>query len=180
MSFKQYWILAKNIEKHAPCNLLVFGLGYDSLLLNSLNRCGKTLFLEDNKEWIKNFSDSNLFIKEVKYKTKIQDYKKYGFNDEVLLLDLDKNIQNENWDIIIVDAPLGHQPPRKWSGPGRMSSLFTAKTLSKNAKCIVVDDFSRRIEMLYSLEYFGDENLKFVVEDKLAFSSLADGFKPYA
>ena len=33
-------------------------------------------------------------------------------NDEVLLLDLDKNIQNENWDIIIVDAPLGHQPPR--------------------------------------------------------------------
>ena len=169
MSFKQYWILAKNIEKHAPCNLLVFGLGYDSLLWNSLNKGGKTVFLEDNKEWIKNFSDSNLLIKEVIYKTKIQDYKKYGFNDKVLMLDLDKEIYNENWDIIIVDAPLGHQPPRKWSGPGRMSSLFTAKTLSKNAKCIVVDDFSRRIEMLYSLEYFGDENLKFVVEDKLAF-----------
>ena len=44
-----------------------------------------------------------------------------------------------------------------------------AKNLSKYAHCILVDDFSRRIEMIYSLEYFGEENLKFVVEDKLAF-----------
>ena len=71
--------------------------------------------------------------------------------------------------MIIVDAPLGHQPPREWNGPGRMSSLYTAKNLSKYAHCVVVDDFSRRIEMIYSLEYFGEENLKFVVEDKLAF-----------
>ena len=131
MSFKQYWILAKHIEKYAPCKLLVFGLGYDSLLWDSLNKRGKTLFLEDNNEWIKNFSNSNLLIKEVKYKTKIQDYKKYGFNDKVLMLDLEEEIYSENWDMIIVDAPLGHQPPRKWSGPGRMSSLFSAKILSK-------------------------------------------------
>ena len=55
--------------------------------------------------------------------------------------------------MIIVDASLGHQPPRNYAGPGRMSFLFTAKILSKNVKCIVIDDFARRIDMLYSLEY---------------------------
>tara|TARA_Y100001968_G_C19201926_1_gene640412 strand:- start:117 stop:737 length:621 start_codon:yes stop_codon:yes gene_type:complete len=169
MSFKQYWILAKTIERYSPCNLLIYGLGYDSILWNKLNKKGKTIFLEDNNEWIKNFSNSRLNIKQVRYNTKVQDYKLYGYDGDALKLDLDKEVKDTEWDMIIVDAPLGHQPPREWKGPGRMSSLYSAKLLSKNAKCIVVDDFFRRIEMLYALEYFGDEALSHVVEDKLAF-----------
>ena len=34
---------------------------------------------------------------------------------------------------------------------------------------VVVDDFSRKIEKIYSLRYFGEENLYKTVENKLAF-----------
>ena len=169
MSLNQYWHISKLINKIRPANILIFGLGFDSIVWNKINRNGKTCFVEDNTEWIEKFKNRKLNIKKVTYKTCIEDYEKYGFYDEQLFLELDKDTLNTKWELIIVDAPLGHQPPRKWSGPGRMSSLYTAKKLSKYARYIVVDDFSRKIENLYSKEYFGKKNLYKIIDNKLAF-----------
>ena len=169
MSFREYWYLAKEIELLSPSNILVFGLGFDSILWNDLNKDGKTIFIEDNKDWIEKFKNKNLSIKKVSYKTEINKFQEYGFNNEILLLKLNKKIFETKWDIIIIDGPLGHQPPREWAGPGRMSSLYTAKHLSKYAKYIVVDDFSREIERTFSYKYFGKENLYKLINNKLAF-----------
>ena len=169
MSFRQYWHIAREIEIIRPANILIFGLGFDSLLWNKLNKNGKTIFIEDNKDWIDKFKYKDLLIKKVSYKTEIKRYREYGIDSEFLLLKLSKEIFQTKWDLIFVDGPLGHQPPRKWAGPGRMSSLYTAKKLSKFAKCIIVDDFARKIENEYSLYYFGKKNLYKVIEKKLAF-----------
>lgn len=40
------------LAKKSPCNFLVFGLGHDSLMWNSLNHGGRTVFLEEDKAWI--------------------------------------------------------------------------------------------------------------------------------
>ena len=169
MSFKEYWHLSKEIESLSPANILVFGLGFDSILWNNLNKNGKTIFIEDNKDWIRKFKHKNLSIKKVSYKTEIKKFREYGFKNEILLLKLNKEITQTKWDIIIIDGPLGHQPPRDWAGPGRMSSLYTAKQLSKYAKCIIVDDFSREIEKAYSCKYFGKKNIYKLINNKLAF-----------
>lgn len=169
MSFRQYWHIAREIELIRPANIIVFGLGFDSILWNKLNKNGKTIFIEDNKDWIEKFKYKDLRIKKVSYKTEIKKYSEYGIDNKFLLLKLSKEIFQTKWDMILVDGPLGHQPPREWAGPGRMSSLYTAKELSKFAKCIIVDDFTRKIENEYSLHYFGKKNLYKIIEKKLAF-----------
>ena len=177
MSFGEYWYLAKEIELISPSNILVFGLGFDSILWNDLNINGKTIFIEDNNDWIEKFENKNLSIKKVSYKTEIEKFQEYGFNSEILSLKLDKEIIKTKWDMIIIDGPLGHQPPRDWAGPGRMSSLYTAKHLSKYAKYIVVDDFSREIERTFSYKYFGKENLYKLINNKLAFFKINNNEK---
>ncbi|GJY00754.1 probable methyltransferase [Tanacetum coccineum] len=37
----------------APCNFLIFGLGYDSLMWAAFNPKGKTLFLEEDPLWVR-------------------------------------------------------------------------------------------------------------------------------
>ena len=57
LSEKEYMYLAEEIERLAPCNVLVFGLGNDSVLWDQINAQdttkGKTIFLEHNPIWYK-------------------------------------------------------------------------------------------------------------------------------
>jgi glucuronoxylan 4-O-methyltransferase len=40
------------LQRHAPCNFLVFGLGLDSPMWAALNHGGRTMFLEEDAAWI--------------------------------------------------------------------------------------------------------------------------------
>lgn len=155
MSFTQYWGVAKIIRQASGGNILVFGLGNDSLLWHRLNGKGRIVFLEDSKIWIKQFENLGLDIRHVKYPTKVQDASSLGFYNEKYYLPLEPDILAQRWDIILVDAPLGHQPPRPWAGPGRMCSLYMAKMLAQAGSKVIVDDFGRSIEHDFSMEYFG-------------------------
>ena len=168
MSFMQYWCLGRYFLSKTGSKILVFGLGYDSFLWKRLNGNGKTIFLEDIDDWISQFRGSGLDIRKIKYNTKVEDGAQYGFYDKILELNLDDDILNTKWDIILVDGPLGHQPPRPWAGPGRMSSLFMAHKLSCPGTTVIVDDYSRPIEKKYSTAYFGNSKIK-IVQGKLAF-----------
>ena len=52
MSFDEYVYIYELIKSKSGCNLLIFGLGRDSELWLDVNKNGKTIFLEDNTEWI--------------------------------------------------------------------------------------------------------------------------------
>jgi hypothetical protein len=49
LSLDQLKLIIDTIMNKTPTNLLVFGLGNDSIFWNKLNRKGTTVFLEDNK-----------------------------------------------------------------------------------------------------------------------------------
>jgi len=190
MSRSQYEEIAKELESYCPCNLLVFGLGDDSYLWQNLNINGLTVFLENDNDWIskflneeneecpyfifsgterENIQNNNLKIHRIEYKTNVQDYDLIKFDEKKIKIDLPTDVTQVLWDFIIVDAPLGHQPPRPYKGPGRMSSIFSASSLIKEDGIVVIDDFNRDVEKIYSKHYFGEENLFKVVEGKVAF-----------
>lgn len=168
MSEVQYTNVGYIMSAIAPCNLLVFGLGDDSFLWDKLNHGGKTVFLEDDKEWIENFKNSNLLITPVEYTTFVGDHEKIKFDSSQLEMNLPDEITSKKWDMIIVDAPLGHGPPgRPYKGPGRMQSIYTAHKLLKDGGICVIDDMKRLVEQKYGIHYFGYENILNVIENKV-------------
>ena len=197
MSYNQYYTIANIIKKNNGCNLLVFGLGNDSFLWNKLNYKGFTLFIEDNMDWINQINklenNNKLNIYHHQYTTKIQDWKKYytqetNYTNDKLLIKI-LGYENVKWDIIIVDAPVGHPFPCRRNTvekkcnlcpcPGRMSSIYTASKLITNNndnndnyfdKIVIVDDYSRDVEKSFSNKYLYKNSNKSnkVIENKLA------------
>lgn len=167
MSVKQYRHISSKLSEVAPCSLLVFGLGEDSYLWRNINEQGTTIFLEDDEEWINQVNDGSLDVEKIVYKTRVEDAEIIGFDVEKLALELPEKVTNRLFDFIIVDAPLGHQPPRPFKGPGRMSSIFTASTLLSKKGIAVVDDMARTIEKTYAFRFLGEENLSEMIEGKV-------------
>jgi len=167
MTKQQYDEVANELSELVPCNLLVFGLGHDSYLWNLMNEGGNTIFLEDNEEWIKEISDDTLKVFRVEYHTKVEDWEKINFDESQLQLDLPDSVENVSWDFVIIDAPLGHSPPRPYKGPGRMSTIYNGYRLLKNGGIGVVDDMGRAVEREYAYHYFGKSNLKKMIQHKV-------------
>lgn len=167
MSKKQYLRIAKKLSEISPCNLLVFGLGDDSYLWSKINNKGKTIFLEDSKDWIASVNDGTLDVEHVVYQTSVENQKDIGFIAEKLEFSIPNRVSDLTYDFIIVDAPLGHQPPRPFKGPGRMSSIYMAFKLLKKGGVVVIDDMGRPIEKQYAFHYFKEENLIDFIEKKV-------------
>jgi glucuronoxylan 4-O-methyltransferase len=169
MSEGQYIAVAQQLAEQSPCNFLVFGLGQDAFVWQKINEGGRTVFLEDDKDWISKFDNSGLEIYEVEYNTLAKDHEEVGFDQERLKMNLPESVTSETWDIIFVDGPLGHNPPRPYKGPGRMQSISTAYQLLKKGGICVLDDMGRQIESKYAFHFFGKENLLFdrLVENKI-------------
>ena len=168
MTYNQYLYCAMLTKVLSPCNFLVFGLGEDSPLWQKINKNGRTVFLEDDTDWIRQFDDQELEIYSVEYNTKAKDHEQIGFDADKLKMNLPETIRETEWDFILVDGPLGHNPPRPYKGPGRMQSIFTAYELLKEGGICIVDDAARHIESTYSCHYFGKENCLLTIEDKVS------------
>ena len=167
MSQGQYLATAREINKTQPANLLIFGLGEDANIWKKINNKGRTVFLEDDKDWIKKFTDQSLEIYDVFYDTKSEDHENIGFDSELLKMNLPEQVKNTTWDTIFVDGPLGHNPPRPYKGPGRMKSIYTAHSLLKTGGTCIIDDMGRLIESKYAFHFFGRENMHNLVENKI-------------
>ncbi len=165
MTQSEYKEIYNCIIKKVPCNILIFGVGKDSKLWLSLNKNGKTVFLEDSKKWIRKISGkiNNIDIREVKYKTIVLRAFKYlriyKRNKSVFDIELDDDIINTFWDIIIIDGPKGDiNKEREYRKPGRMIPIFLVKyVLNKNKQLInvFVHDTHREIEKRYCDKFLG-------------------------
>lgn len=155
-------VIIKVLEKNGPCNFLVFGLGNDTPLWMKINKKGKTVFLEDLKEWFDNVKKNNPKVEAylVKYTTKRENWKKLLKDPKKLVLKLPKRLNNIEWDVILVDAPKGW----KDSQPGRMQSIYTASKLIKKGGHVFVHDCGREVEAVYSDKFLLKKN--FVKEIK--------------
>tara|TARA_B100000508_G_C11447854_1_gene272379 strand:- start:796 stop:1458 length:663 start_codon:yes stop_codon:yes gene_type:complete len=161
MSFDEYVYLYETINSRHGCNLLVFGLGKDSDLWLNANDGGKTIFLEDNEDWIEavnvQFSnrDKSIDIKKIKYTDLGYDADRlldeYSLGTNNLKLNLPEDVRNTEWDIIVVDAPAGYGRDM----PCRMKSIYESYNLSNDNHDVdvFVHDAQREIEKMYT-EYF--------------------------
>ncbi|EKX48478.1 hypothetical protein GUITHDRAFT_105625 [Guillardia theta CCMP2712] len=140
--------------------LLIFGLGHDSDWWASVNPGGETVFVEDNKDWIKHVLQSapNLDVVQVTYSTVLgRDLNKFRDRDKwgELAMNLPPRILQHKWDVVLVDAPMGFAP----ENPGRMQSIYMATKLVRKGGLVVVDDCERPAEELYMRLMLGEGNM---------------------
>lgn len=133
MNYEEYKYVADHI---LSCkNILIFGLGKDSMIWNNLNP--NIVFVEDNQFWIDQYHDSLNNIIKVEYFTKVKNFEKDKLEIDKLFL---SNIPDKKYDLIVVDAPVGG----KKEMPGRLQSIYTARYLMR--KHVLIHDLHRELE----------------------------------
>ena len=163
LSILEYSLIANTVEEKGPCNMLVFGVGRDSLLWMDLNNGGLTVFLEDDSKWL-NFAKmklTNIQAYLVKYHTQRRDWKKILLSENRNLLEIEnlpEIITTTAWDIIFVDGPTGYDD----NTPGRMKSIYTAAKLAQCSRncSVFVHDCDREVEAVYSDTFLQNKNLQ--------------------
>ncbi|KAL6188220.1 hypothetical protein ACLB2K_039613 [Fragaria x ananassa] len=163
------------LKSRAPCNFLVFGLGYDSLMWASFNPRGTTLFLEENPKWVQTVlkSSPELRAETVNYRTQLKQadellasYKSEAacaLSEVVLrgnercklaLSNLPDEVYEKEWDLIMIDAPRGYFP----EAPGRMAAIFSAAVMARRrrgsgATHVFLHDVDRKVEKAFAEEF---------------------------
>ena len=139
-----------------PCNLLVFGVGYDTEFWIQNNRAGRTVFLEHYQEWIdlttKKTPKAEVY--KVEYTTLRPEWQEILHQSKRLTMEIPDTTRNVKWDIIIVDAPKGHTD----ADPGRIQSIFTARQIISHCGHIFVHDTQRPVENTYCTALLKKEN----------------------
>eukprot|EP00019_Armaparvus_languidus_P007766 CAMPEP_0168591724 /NCGR_PEP_ID=MMETSP0420-20121227/7298_1 /TAXON_ID=498008 /ORGANISM="Pessonella sp." /LENGTH=254 /DNA_ID=CAMNT_0008627557 /DNA_START=143 /DNA_END=903 /DNA_ORIENTATION=- len=162
-----------NCTAPEPCNVLVFGVGWDAFLLIDANFHGRTVFLEDDRKWQqmvrKRIPCMQSFL--VTYSTRLRDWPMYVApkNKEQLDMVLPLVVARTAWDVIIVRGPSGDATKLgAWNSPGRMQSLYTASRLARlyfrhperrKHVDVVVYDSERMVEKKFSSLFLGDDNI---------------------
>ncbi|KAM0987733.1 hypothetical protein ACFX2I_011756 [Malus domestica] len=163
------------LKSRSPCNFLVFGLGFDSLMWASLNPRGTTLFLEEDPKWVQTvLKDApQLRAETVRYRTQLKEadellssYRSQrscspseavlrGNTECRLALDnLPDDVYDKEWDLIMVDAPRGYFP----EAPGRMGAIFSAAVMARRRRGsgvthVFLHDVDRKVEKAFAEEF---------------------------
>ncbi|VFQ71500.1 unnamed protein product [Cuscuta campestris] len=164
------------LERKSPCNFLVFGLGYDSLMWTALNQGGRTVFLEESDSWIDQMGSRfpSLQSYHVVYDTKLSEADELlenGKKEEctvvgdprssecrLVLKGLPEIVYDTEWDVVMVDAPTGYHD----NAPGRMGALYTAGLIARNRPDGETDVFVHDVDR--------------VVEDNFSKAFLCEGY----
>jgi len=164
LSAEQLLAVSEAVKRKAPCKLLVFGLGNDSAFWAYLNRDGVTVFLEDNRNWFEEITGKSKKIKAflIDYNTKRKDWRTYLNNPSLLSMPLPDDVEKEQWDVILVDAPAAYQDENS----GRMKSIFLSSKLIGNSGDIFVHDCDREVEDVYCNKFLKKENFKKEIKAK--------------
>ncbi|XP_028758675.1 probable methyltransferase At1g27930 [Neltuma alba] len=159
----------------APCNFLIFGSGHDSLMWDSFNPHGTTLFLEEDPKWLRSILRRFpvLDVRIMRYGTRLSDadallssYKEdcWGANVTVRLKgnegcklalnNMPEEVYSKDWDIILIDGPRGYEA----SLPGRMAVIYSAAVMARGRKKpgvthVFVHDVDRKVERTYAKEF---------------------------
>ncbi len=155
---EQLKVIMSAVRKTDSCRLLVFGLGNDSLFWSRINRGGITIFLEDNQEWMDKIIGKSRRIEAflVKYNTRMEEWRKLLESPSLLEMSLPDEVENQKWDVILVDGPQGWKDYH----PGRMKSIYLSAKLIKDSGDIFVHDCEREIEDAYCRRFLEERNMR--------------------
>lgn len=136
------------------CRLIVFGCGNDSSFWERINCDGRTIFIEDDQEWIDKIRPrlTTAEIAKVSYETRVEKWAEQINSGDSLKLDLPDGIEAKSWDIVLVDGPAGYAPHL----PGRSQSIVTAANLVAPGGTVFVHDCERPLEKAFASRYLGE------------------------
>lgn len=163
------------LKNRSPCNFLVFGLGFDSLMWNSFNAQGTTIFLEEDPKWVETVLKTapTLNAHTVQYRTQLKEaddllrtYKsepyclpgkafvRGNYKCKLALTGLPDVVYDKEWDLIMIDAPRGYFP----EAPGRMAAIFSAAVMARGRKGpgvthVFLHDVDRKVEKVFAEEF---------------------------
>lgn len=168
----------------SQCNFLVFGLTRETLLWHSLNRNGRTVFVENNAYLVRGLESDRPEIEAYDIEAAAEEtgemYDLIGsvkeqagkecrpvqnllYSDCPLgVNDLPNYVYDVEWDVILVDGPRGL---KAGDSAGRMSAIFTAGVLARSRRSgerkvdVFVNEFEREVEWVCSEEFLCTENL---------------------
>lgn len=152
MTTGQIFAIAAAISAMGPKpNVLVFGLGNDSPLWHSLNEGGYTRFVEDNAKWLKMQKERfpYLNIEQISYGDRTVATSLPLKTEELDRYPVPQCLLGKQWDVIVVDSPMGHQSHR----PGRSLSIYWTWKIAGPQCQVFVDDYNRPLERTYA-DYF--------------------------
>jgi len=133
--------------------MLVFGLGYDSIMWYKANN--NTYFIENNDEYIKLNINEIPSDHIIKYEYKITCKRSISLKDYEIekFFIPEKILELAPFDIILIDGPEG------WSEnkPGRLIPCYWSTLLSKPRTLIYIDDSSRKLESYCIKKYFSNK-----------------------
>lgn len=163
------------LRRRAPCNFLVFGLGLDSAMWSALNAGGTTVFLEESVEWVQKVLKDAPWLRAhtVPYRTRLDEadglMRSYRSEPDCLppaarvrgnlrcrlaLAELPAEVDDREWDLIMIDAPRGFSPAL----PGRMAAIWSAAVLARarrgpGATDVFLHDVDRKVEKAFAMEF---------------------------
>ncbi|KAI3748142.1 hypothetical protein L6452_11040 [Arctium lappa] len=169
------------LQTLAPCNLLVFGIGHESLMWSAFNTRGTTLFLEDDIKSVQKIlaNAPTLRVHHTAYETRLSDadsllaaykttakclppqvYLKGNTECKLALSKLPEEVYRREWDVIMIDGPRGYYE----EAPGRMAVIFTAAVMARRREGagdthVLVHDVNRKVEQEYAEEFLCRSNL---------------------
>ncbi|EEF35923.1 glucuronoxylan 4-O-methyltransferase 1 [Ricinus communis] len=177
-TLKEISVTARILEKKSPCNFLVFGLGHDSLMWNTLNYGGRTIFLEEDESWISQIRRRFPMLESyhVTYDSKVNQADNLmdvgkgpectALSDpkvsmcQLALKGLPNEVYEIKWDLIMVDAPTGYYE----EAPGRMTAIYTAGMMARNRPEgkteVFVHDVNREVEDRFSKAFLCEGYMK--------------------
>ena len=173
VDIRQIVFMLRALKGKFPCNMLVFGLGWDALMWSELNKGGHTVFFEDDAKWLKRIAalGPTIEARHITYPTKISEWQSLLNRPERLEIKLDGGVDKTKWDVIFVDGPYGgpleyYKGPSSDGPPGRMSSIYLASRLIREGGDVFIDDCEREIEGRYADTYFGKKRLVSEIKSK--------------
>ncbi|KAK3223660.1 hypothetical protein Dsin_010685 [Dipteronia sinensis] len=181
-SFGEVSVSFNVLEEISPCNFLVFGLGFDSLMWISLNPHGTTLFLENDPQWVQTVlkDEPNLNAHIIRYRTQLKEsddllstykteplcapskaYLRGNQQCKLALESLPEEVYEKEWDMIMIDAPHGYTSEE----PGRMGPIFSAAVMARQRKGsgvthVFLHNVDRKVEKGYAAEFLCMKYLK--------------------
>lgn len=174
MMENEYYQIMNYVRQHAPLDLLVWGLGFDSVVLDKLNRQagGKTLFLEPSQAWVQALQKTQegktlnvVHYDESLLGTTAGSYVEFQ-NSPHRANSIPELRERPCFDMILVDSPEG----RFGNTTGRAVPLFTAKAdvercmtegkyAARKEVTVWVHDCVRPLEEKLSKAFLGTERL---------------------
>lgn len=147
----------------ANTKFLVFGLGNDSPTWKGINCNGRTVFIEDSEVWYRKVMLRHRGIEAYLYHYNTTLARAQEFYDNPFMMEVNKDVDSECFDVILIDAPMGFSP----SSPGRMIPAYYAQQRAsecvlqeerKNIVFVFMHDMNRKGEQEIAGVYFKERD----------------------